>query len=491
MAINAGALASALMGTQERRSAPRASRDQYGTIALDALGNPTVMLDGGEEHAPCTCMVGVHHGDRVMCHIVNHRIVVFANITVPSVNDDGYQHVKDIAEEANGLLDGVAEAAAAAEKTVAEIIADADSASGLVSGMQSAAETAGTTLAQIVADADSAASTLEGMRRAAESADTTLEGIYGDAAEARSSARAASAAAGDALVQVATVQDVIGAVNWIAEHGEYRPTSDSAVDGSKVYYERSGSGTDSDPFLYHAVADPDDSEIGSYYELRVDQAISQYVASHLALTDAGLYVLKDENGYKLLCADSGVSVIDPDGHVVTTYGESITFDGSRRQYIGNEDAYILFEPERVEGGETIPASITIGGGNVLIGGSKKLSELMADVEQASSDAATALDSASLYITSTNGNLFKNGTESTVLQVAVFPNGGGRLDTIADVRARFGAGAYIEWRWRHDAEGTWGTLATSDPHLSNGGMWLTVTPVDVESKTSFEASLVVP
>ena len=208
------------MGTQERRSAPRASRDQYGTIALDALGNPTVMLDGGEEHAPCTCMVGVHHGDRVMCHIVNHRIVVFANITVPSVNDDGYQHVKDIAEEANGLLDGVAEAAAAAEKTVAEIIADADSASGLVSGMQSAAETAGTTLAQIVADADSAASTLEGMRRAAESADTTLEGIYGDAAEARSSARAASAAAGDALVQVATVQDVIGAVNWIAEHGE-------------------------------------------------------------------------------------------------------------------------------------------------------------------------------------------------------------------------------------------------------------------------------
>ena len=83
------------------------------------------------------------------------------------------------------------------------------------------------------------------------------------------------------------------------------------------------------------MADPDDSEIGSYYELRVDQAISQYVASHLALTDAGLYVLKDENGYKLLCADSGVSVIDPDGHVVTTYGESITFDGSRRQYIGN------------------------------------------------------------------------------------------------------------------------------------------------------------
>ncbi|MBR2838989.1 MAG: hypothetical protein IKE55_09415, partial [Kiritimatiellae bacterium] len=81
--------------------------------------------------------------------------------------------------------------------------------------------------------------------------------------------------------------------------------------------------------------------------------------------------------------------------------------------------------------------------------------------------------------------------STVLQVAVFPNGGGRLDTIAGVRERFGAGAYVEWRWKHDADGTWGTLATDDPHLSNGGMWLTVTPTDVASKTSFEASLVVP
>ena len=79
----------------------------------------------------------------------------------------------------------------------------------------------------------------------------------------------------------------------------------------------------------------------------------------------------------------------------------------------------------------------------------------------------------------------------MLQVAVFPNGGGRLDTIETVRSRFGNGAYVEWKWKHDSDNTWGTLAANDPHISMGGMWLTVTPEDVASKTSFSADLVVP
>ena len=51
---------------------------------IRAGGACAVLLDGGEEYAACTAMVGVHHGDRVMCHIVNHRIVVFANVTAPT-----------------------------------------------------------------------------------------------------------------------------------------------------------------------------------------------------------------------------------------------------------------------------------------------------------------------------------------------------------------------------------------------------------------------
>lgn len=104
---------------------------------------------------------------------------------------------------------------------------------------------------------------------------------------------------------------------------------------------------------------------------------------------------------------------------------------------------------------------------------------------------TALDGAFLVLTSTNGQLFKNGTESTILQVAIFPNGGTRCDTIEQVRSRFGSTAYIEWKWMHESSGEWGTLISTDPHLSRGGMWLTVSPEDVATKTTFAASLVVP
>ena len=312
-------------------------------------------------------------------------------------------------------------------------------------------------------------------------------GAHDMAENATADAKIARGAADSALVQLATVEDVVGTATWIAEHGTYEPTEDAAVDDSKVYYERTGSGTQADPWVYTAVAEPTDEGLAGYYELHVEQAVSQYVASHLALTDAGLYVLKDASGYKLLLANTGMSIIDPDGHVAVTYGSTISFDSTRAFSIGNEDAYVLFTPAS---GST-PASLVIGGANVQLGSSRTLAEWEADMAQAVEDAAAALDSATLVITSTNGNLFKNGAESTVLQVAVFPNGGGRLDTIAGVRERFGAGAYVEWRWKHDADGTWGTLATDDPHLSNGGMWLTVTPTDVASKTSFEASLVVP
>ena len=75
-----------LLAQQPQRPSARASRDQFGEIrAVDSDGTVTfeVRLDGAEGFAPCTCTCEVHHGDRVLCHIVNHRIVVFSNVTSP------------------------------------------------------------------------------------------------------------------------------------------------------------------------------------------------------------------------------------------------------------------------------------------------------------------------------------------------------------------------------------------------------------------------
>ena len=159
------------------------------------------------------------------------------------------------------------------------------------------------------------------------------------------------------------------------------------------------------------------------------------------------------------------------GRSLPTIGVSITYDGG---CFGTYSAP----------GLTGEAAAALVRGDV----SRNAAEARAIAEEA---RATALDSAHLVITSTAGQLFKNGSESTVLQIAVFPSGGGRCDTLQDVRARFGASAYIEWRWKHDDSGTWGTLVSTDEHISHDGMWLTVTPEDVATKTTFEASLIVP
>lgn len=381
LALAAEALArSGDAATRGTAAATKASRDQYGTVrAVESNGSTSyeVMLDGAEGYAPCTRMVAVHHGDRVLCHIVNHRVVVIANVTTPSVTETEHAYVKDIAEEADQLLDGVAEAAATADKTVAEIIADANTASGLVSGMQSAAQAAGTTLAQIVTDADAAAGTLADMQAAAEAADTTLTGIYQDAEDAKAGAQLANASANAALVSLSEAQDVIGVVNWITQHGTYSLTQDAAVDASKVYYSRTGAGTQADPYVYAPVAEPTASGLSSYYELSIDQALSQFVASHLALTDEGLLVLKDGSSWKTLMKSDGWEIRDASNATAMSIGASgVDFSAGRTWHIGSNDAYVLYTP--ASGND--PASLVIGGSNVQLGDSRTLAELMAQVD---------------------------------------------------------------------------------------------------------------
>lgn len=245
---------------------------------------------------------------------------------------------------------------------------------------------AATSASNAQASATQAAASAQTAQQQADAATGAANQARADAASAKDSARAANTAANDALVQVATVEDVIGTVNWITEHGTYSKTTDAAVDPDKVYYTRTGSGTQADPYVYTPVAEPTAAQLGNYYELSIDTALSQYVASHLALTNAGLYVLKDNQGYKLLCSNTGVQVIDPQGHTVATYGESITFDSSRQQYIGNADAFILFTPATA----STPASIQIGGANVTIGGTAP-SDFLTSLDISTQQTSTGAD----------------------------------------------------------------------------------------------------
>ncbi|MBQ9006113.1 MAG: hypothetical protein IJ092_07035, partial [Atopobiaceae bacterium] len=89
-----------------------------------------------------------------------------------------------------------------------------------------------------------------------------------------------------------------------------------------------------------------------------------------------LWLTLDGSGYKLLLSSDGATVYDPAGHAVSTFGESITLDSSRPQSIGGEDAYIVFYDSDDDG---TPDTIRMGG-NILMGGSQTLSEVLAELE---------------------------------------------------------------------------------------------------------------
>lgn len=313
-------------------------------------------IEGGAGEFPChRSTVDVSPGDTVVVTIENGRATVDGSTSAPSISAAKANELLQPIAESASTARAMAGAAAAAAESAQE---SADQAAGAASSAQQSADSA----ADAAQDAwDRAGSALADAARAQSAADA-----------AQGSADAAQGAADSALVQLATVEDVVGTATWIAEHGTYELTEDTEVDDSKVYYERTGSGTSQDPYVYTAVAQPTDSGLPGYYELHVEQAVSQYVASHLALTDAGLYVLKDSSGYRLLCSNTGVSVIDPQGNVVATYGTSVDFSSGRDWHMGGQNAYIAYDASE--------GTITIGGSSINLGDSRTLSELLGEVD---------------------------------------------------------------------------------------------------------------
>ena len=123
---------------------------------------------------------------------------------------------------------------------------------------------------------------------------------------------------------------------------------------------------------------------------------------------------------------------------------------------------------------------------------------VASISQTAKDAATvaakaqatAKDAATITITSTRGLVFKSNAISTTLEVTVFQPGGNRITDLAGLTEAFGSTARIEWGWQREDEDGWSTILSTDSRLSNDGFALSVSPADVDARTSFEAAVVV-
>lgn len=379
-----------------------------GTVMVDLGGDVTLPddVEGVSEHSAEGIEVstgpGVRAGDEVVVTLVGGTPLKTPMVTgVAGEGDDQDARIATAsaaAEEAwqwadeahTAATDAQASASAAQESASSAASAASSAVSSAARAEQSAqqaigdaarAESAAQQAVEDAADAEQAAgeaktSAQQAIEEANEAHDAATAAqaeasrASQSATEAKGAATRANTAANDALAQVATVEDVIGVVDWVTEHGTYSLTTDTAIDPDKVYYTRSGSGTQADPYLYAAVPEPVADDLGTYYELSVQEALSQYVASHLALTDAGLYVLKDGSGYRLLLTNDGMQVIDPAGHTVATYGESITFDSERPQRIGGTDSYIEWRDTDSDG---VPDSLVIVADSIELGSGQSVS----------------------------------------------------------------------------------------------------------------------
>ena len=202
-----------------------------------------------------------------------------------------------------------------------------------------------------------------------------------EAETAKSEAVKAYNAANDSLIQLGIVEDVVGALNWIASHGIYIKSTDTEAVNGKFYFELSGrilqtptgnpmengyyekdnSGVfvlstdetiDEEKTYYLVTAtavNPTESPAINYYELKdVDQAVSQYISTHLALDDGGLHVVNDQSRIDL--TDDGIDIWK-EGTRLAHYGNDACIGDASGYHIeitAGDDPKLSFKNSAIE-----------------------------------------------------------------------------------------------------------------------------------------------
>ena len=311
--------------------------DSTATVVRVENGIAWVHFDGGEAETPAKLTMNAKPGEQVQVRVSGGTAFLVGNATNPPTDDTRANAAYASSEVANIIAKAAQKAAAVAQESAVQAV--------------SSAETAKTA-----------------------------------ADNAQESAGTANKAANNALGQLSIVENVVGTLNWISEHATYKASADTEVQPGKYYFTRSGSGTSSDPYVYSVVINPTgDPSTNGWYEIdRIDEAVSNYIASHLALDNSGLWVTLDNNGYKLLLSSDGVSVYDPESSTpVSTFGESITFASSRPQKIGGTNAYVEWYDSDDDG---VADSLRIVGANISITSGDSIDTAISNAVQSKAQA---------------------------------------------------------------------------------------------------------
>lgn len=278
--------------------------DTTATVTRVEDGKAWVHIPGGVTETPADLTINAKIGDSVMVRVAGGRAFLLGNATNPPTDD---ATAKEALSNANSALQSAinaklaadsAEASAETAKAAAEdAVETAEAVHDMAEQAQTDAATAKANAQTAIADAATAKSSAES---AQSSADTAL-----------SQAQSATSSANSALESLSSVQDVIGVLDWAKNNAQFMLTTDTDIEQGKTYWTRSGSGTEADPYTYDPVISPVKEDLGIYYEISgVDEAMANFINTHLALTEEGLYVLGGANEWKVLIAPDGVYIID-------------------------------------------------------------------------------------------------------------------------------------------------------------------------------------
>lgn len=223
-----------------------------------------------------------------------------------------------------------------------------------------------------LADVDAVAQRAQQDASAAQEAAATAQGAAATAQEAAEDAQDAAdeahGIANAAQYSLAEVENVVGTLNWIAEHGTYSLTQDSAIVDGKPYYTRSGT---SPNYIYTVVAEPVASELSTYYELHLDESVQNFLASHIWLDQYGLNIaVSNTNAYRIHqgtvdgTKTVGMYVIDAGGNIVADFTASGAQIGNQSG-VWTEITSGTFDIR--EGSSTVMAHFGYGSGNAQSG----------------------------------------------------------------------------------------------------------------------------
>lgn len=274
------------------KSLKKSIKTEKGTKAYDTAATVTriegktawVHIPGGVDETPVKLTMNAKKGETVQVRVSGGKAWLTGNASAPPTDDTRAIQAQTIATDASRNADIARNAADSA-------VASAASAS---------------------------ASAVTAYNKAQEAATS--------ATNAQTSANNAAEYASRALGNLSTVQSVAETLTWITQHGTMALTTDTALDPTHVYFIRDNNGDyQVGSYKYSIVAEPNVDNISTYYELTIDESLNNYVGTHLALTNEGLWLLPAASGTNkvLIATGAGSTYTTAGTYIIGSSGETL------------------------------------------------------------------------------------------------------------------------------------------------------------------------